>query len=274
MDNWDDVLNDQAPGGVGGDAAKPADDGVLVASSKFAAKCRSCSKTIDVGAPAWFQRSGEPGRKTTCKKRKVSTRRKPVTKLTPEMLLDPRRGIVAVYREFSALKVKSGSKHAPAELRRVLAKYAEWAHALLPDVEFGQFVEKLDKVSQRPVLHRLAFLRDVQQGVASLDDLAMEEEAEGVDSSGRAVREEEFPDADDFPDAEDDFDDDAMAAELGIDDFDDEGETQDYGAEDGGVEDGDDGADALSALDESAQAAAAQRAQALAEALALDEEGL
>ena len=53
-----------------------------------------------------------------------------------------------------------------------------------------------------------------------------------------------------------------------------EDETQDYGAEDGGVGDGDDGADALSALDESAQAAAAQRAQALAEALALDEEGL
>ena len=32
----------------------------------------------------------------------------------------------------------------------------------------------------------------MQQGVASLDDLAMEEEAEGVDSSGRAVRVDEY----------------------------------------------------------------------------------
>jgi len=40
---------------VSGAAAtgSPADDGVLVAASKFASKCRGCQATIDIGDSAW-----------------------------------------------------------------------------------------------------------------------------------------------------------------------------------------------------------------------------
>ena len=58
---WDSVLDDMddADLGIGvnlADGGDPSDDGFLMTSGlKNANKCRDCSKTLDVGTPAWCE---------------------------------------------------------------------------------------------------------------------------------------------------------------------------------------------------------------------------
>jgi len=112
------------------------------------------------------------------------------------MLCDLRTGVAAVFREFRTLKFK-GKKHEASDLHKLLGKYAEWAHAILPAVDFSDFVQKLDKLGgNAAVRSRISFLRDVQQGLASLDDL------QEIEDNYNAHRVDEFglPLDDDAPD--------------------------------------------------------------------------
>jgi hypothetical protein len=119
----------------------------MTSGLKNASKCRSCSKTLDVGSPAWFNREGEPGRKVTCQechqqkygdtpppdadkavadeaaKTKVKKIKRTVPKFTPELLLDQHKGLVSVYKNFPKLKFK-GKGHEASDLRRLMAKCA------------------------------------------------------------------------------------------------------------------------------------------------------
>ena len=45
---------------------------------------------------------------------------------------------------FPKLKFK-GKGHETADMRRLMNKYAEWAHILVPEMNFDDFVEKLEK---------------------------------------------------------------------------------------------------------------------------------
>ena len=179
---------------------------------KHANKCRDCSKTIDVGVAAWFNKDGEPGRKTTCvdcHKRKVGEnpeeaaaeaeaaaaenkllktlkKRKLMPKVTAELVTDKEKGLASVYRTFPKLKFR-GKGHEAADLRRLLNKYSDWAHILLPEMEFSDFVGRLEKISGNyKIRGKLELLRNVQQGLCTLDeiddldyDLAARNEGEG-----------------------------------------------------------------------------------------------
>ena len=198
---WDAVLDDAAldaliPGGIGEAGGDPSDDGFLMtAGLKNASKCRDCAKTLDIGTPAWFKKDGEPGRKVTCqechkhkygdaplpseaadradkelleKTRKKNKKAAP--KFAPELLLDRDKGMTAIFKSFPKLKFK-GKGHEASDLRRLLGKYAEWAHVLVPDMDFGEFVTKLEKSANHRVKTKLELLRNVQQGECSLEDI-------------------------------------------------------------------------------------------------------
>ena len=123
------------------------EDGVFMNSSAYANKCRECAKTIDAGSAIWFDKGGEPGRKTTCvqchdvkvpavspededpsvtTQKKTTKKRKAVAKLTPELLCDPHKGITAMFKAFPAVRFK-GKGHEAADLRRLIGKYRECA---------------------------------------------------------------------------------------------------------------------------------------------------
>jgi hypothetical protein len=205
MTSWTNILNSQAPLYDADDdpdvvAPAPIDDGVFMsAGMKYANKCRQCSKTVDVGVPAWFNKDGDPGRKTTCQEchqKKVDAlppgavaaaaedaknkllektiAKKPrrlAPKFTPELLLDKDKGLTAVYKNFPKLKFK-GKGHEAGDLRRLINKYAEWGQILVPGMEFTDFVEKLEKHSGNVrVRTKLEMIRNVQQGLCQLDDL-------------------------------------------------------------------------------------------------------
>ena len=142
-----------------------------------------------------FNRNGEPGRKITCvgchqkkveaaggedagaapkpaeKPKKEVKKRKSVPKITPEILSDPKFGITAVYKTFPKYKFK-GKRHEADDLQKLLHHYAEWAYVVSPDLEFTDFVSKMGKcVGNWKVRSRLDFVRSVEQGVCSIDDL-------------------------------------------------------------------------------------------------------
>ena len=202
---WSDVLNqtdamraaDLADADIdagGGVALNPADDGFLMTSGlKNASKCRTCSKTLDIGTPAWFNKEGEPGRKVTCQEchqktygdmpnpadeknkveEKTKTAKKPkklAPKFSHELLLDHKKGMVSVYKNFQNLKWK-GKGHEASDLRRLMAKYAEWAHILVPDMPFSEFIQRLEKGNSRMLHSKLEQIRNVQQGFCTIEDI-------------------------------------------------------------------------------------------------------
>ena len=80
-------------------------------------------------------------------------------KFEPKMLLDKDKGLTAVFKSFQ--KIPFGGKgHEASDLRKLLNKYREWAHTLIPEMEFGDFVTKLEKGSAAPVRHKLSLIRD------------------------------------------------------------------------------------------------------------------
>lgn len=115
-----------------------------------------------------FLKDGEPGRKVTCqechkqkygdakpdeaenradrelaeKTRKKNKKLAP--KFTPDLLLDRNKGLTAVFKSFPKHKFK-GKGHEASDLRKLLGKYAEWAHVLVPDMEFTDFITRLEK---------------------------------------------------------------------------------------------------------------------------------
>ena len=204
MTTWGAYLNTQDLLGradaIAGAAASAADDGVLMQQGlKNASKCRECSKTLDVGTAAYFNKEGEPGRKITCKechdakappdgdeaaapvteKKRPAKKRRVVARLTPEVLVEA-KGIAMVYKAFPKVSFK-GRGHEVDDLRKLLNKcarrtrhpagahtpagastrrpltaararlrYAEWAHTLVPEMDFNDVVEKLEKVGGAP----------------------------------------------------------------------------------------------------------------------------
>ena len=140
-----------------------------------------------------FDKDGEPGRKITCQEchqskvdaaaaegggdeevpktqKKATKKRKVPPKLTPEALCDKHKGITAVYKAFPAVRFK-GKGHEATDLRRLLDKYREWGHTLLPEMEFTDLVEKIEKLKHNSrVRDRVNFIRSVQQGLCSIDD--------------------------------------------------------------------------------------------------------
>ena len=166
-------------------------DGVRMANGlKNPNNCRLCNKLIDLGTPAWYNRNGQPGKKITCeachdakasanteqvddtepKRRRTLKPRRKAPKLTTDLLL-AKNGLTSVYRNFCTLKFK-GRKHERSDLKLLLNKYQEWAHQLLPDMPFADFVAGLDKVgASAPVKYRINFLRDVQLGLANIEEL-------------------------------------------------------------------------------------------------------
>ena len=170
----------------------------MAKGGQFANKCRACQKTIDVGVAAWFNKDAALGQKNTCVAchqlhldmdpdaaaeiaeqaaadaklaRTISKKRRTLPKVTAELLLDKEKGLQAVYKNFPKLKFK-GKGHETADLRRLLNKYAEWAHILLPEMEFADFTTKLEKVSGNwRVRSKLELLRNVAQGLCGLDDM-------------------------------------------------------------------------------------------------------
>ena len=182
------------------------EDGFLMTSGlKNASKCRGCAKTLDIGTPAWFNKEGEPGRKVTCQECHVRkfgeapaeaavgakdvsenalTKVKKVRKLAPKydhtLLLDRDKGLTSVYRNFQ--KIKFGGKgHEAADLRKLLGKYAEWAHILVPNMEFTDFIERLEKGANMRVRSKLENIRNVQQGMCSLEEIDDYELADKVE---------------------------------------------------------------------------------------------
>ena len=130
-------VHGESHGNEGSDALP---DGFLMTNGlKNASKCRSCSKTLDVGTPAWFDREGEAGRKVTCQEchtakhgeaapavsqenkllekptKKKQKRTQP--RFTPEMLLDPKKGMVPVYKSFPKIKFR-GEGHEQEDLHK------------------------------------------------------------------------------------------------------------------------------------------------------------
>ena len=117
-----------------------------------------------------FNKDGEPGRKVTCQEchqskygdtpppdaskdaDDVKTKPKKIRKLAPKfehhMLLDHKKGLVSVFKTFPKYKFK-GKGHEASDLRRLLGKYAEWAHILIPDMGFSDFVQKVEKGNNR-----------------------------------------------------------------------------------------------------------------------------
>ena len=115
-----------------------------------------------------FLKEGEPGRKVTCqdchkqkygdaKPGEVENRadrelaektrkknKKLAPKFTPDLLLDRNKGLTAVFKSFPKHKFK-GKGHEASDLRKLLGKYAEWAHVLVPDMEFTDFITRLEK---------------------------------------------------------------------------------------------------------------------------------
>ena len=84
--------------------------------------------------------------------------------MTPELLCDPQKGVTAMYKAFPAMRFK-GKGHEAADLRRLLAKYREWGHTLLPEMEFSDLMEKVEKLKHNArVRDRVNFVRSVQQG--------------------------------------------------------------------------------------------------------------
>ena len=147
MTTWGAYLNTQDLLGradaIAGAAASAADDGVLMQQGlKNASKCRECSKTLDVGTAAYFNKEGEPGRKITCKechdakappdgdeaaapvteKKRPAKKRRVVARLTPEVLVEA-KGIAMVYKAFPKVSFK-GRGHEVDDLRKLLNKCA------------------------------------------------------------------------------------------------------------------------------------------------------
>ncbi len=200
-------------------ANAPADDGVRMAGGlRNPNNCRLCNTMVDVGTPAYYNREGEPGRKITCeqchdanvaanpdaaaddaepatRKKRAAKVRRLAPKLTPELLLS-KRGLISVYKSFRAIKFK-GRKHERADLKHLLAKYAEWAHELLPEMPFTEFVERLDKAgSNMGVKERLMRVRDVELGHCDIDelyDLEDRGDRQVVDDDGLALSDDGLP---------------------------------------------------------------------------------
>ena len=167
----------------------------MTSGVKNASKCRDCSKTIDIGTPAWYNKEGDPGRKVTCQECHVKkygeepppaaakegeeadgakTAKKKQKKLAPkfshDLLLDPQKGLVSVFKSFPKLKFK-GKGHEASDLRRLLNKYAEWAHVLVPEMEFSDFIGRLEKGSNARVREKLDQIRNVVQGFCQIEDI-------------------------------------------------------------------------------------------------------
>ena len=238
---------------VGGGGGDPSEDGFLMTSGlKNASKCRSCATTLDVGTPAWFNRDGEPGRKVTCQechkkkfgdappvdpagdavdakdggaKPKTTKKRKLAPKFTPEMLLDKDKGLTAVFRSFQKIPFQ-GKGHETSDLRRLLNKYREWAHTLVPETDFGDFVAKLEKGSTSRVRVKLSQIRDV---VAGLIDMETLEQMEEYELSARADARADLHAAQDMLTFGDDDDDDWMAQPLADGEGDDLGDAALFG---------------------------------------------
>ena len=62
--------------------------------------------------------------------------------MTPELLCDKNKGLTAMFKAFPAVRFK-GKGHEVADLRRLLGKYREWGHTLLPEMEFTDLMEKV-----------------------------------------------------------------------------------------------------------------------------------
>jgi hypothetical protein len=191
MDALRDGLYENEDDGTG--PGDPSDDGFLMTSGlKNASKCRSCSKTLDVGTPAWFNKEGEPGRKVTCQEchkakygdapaggedgekvaieKTTKKKKRVVPKFTPDLLCDREKGLVSIFKSFPKLKFR-GKGHEAADLRRLLAKYQEWANILVPEMELGDFITRLEKGSNHRVRTKLELIRNVQQGLCTLEDI-------------------------------------------------------------------------------------------------------
>ncbi|KAL1510775.1 hypothetical protein AB1Y20_007061 [Prymnesium parvum] len=177
----------------GAASAVAHDDGVILAGGlKTAAKCRACARTLDVGAPAWFNKDGALGKKITCgecharklepmeaqeaiaeaeTKKKAPKRKRVIPKLEPEMLLDREKGLPSVYKAFPKLKFK-GKGHEASDLRKLLNKYSEWGHTLLPDMATSEFFLRLEKLGgNHRVRAMVDNIRNVQQGLCTLDEI-------------------------------------------------------------------------------------------------------
>ena len=91
--------------------------------------------------------------------------------MTPELLCDKNKGLTAMFKAFPAVRFK-GKGHEVADLRRLLGKYREWGHTLLPEMEFTDLMEKVEKLKHNSrVRDRVNFVRSVQQGLCSIDDV-------------------------------------------------------------------------------------------------------
>lgn len=95
-----------------------------------------------------------------------------------------------MFRNFPKLKFKGKGCEA-ADLRRLVNKYAEWAHILVPNMEFSDFVEKLEKLSgNNRVRTKLELIRNVVQGICREEDID-DYEIELQDRAERAAAEGE-----------------------------------------------------------------------------------
>jgi len=209
--SWGQLLAEEQAARLSSSSA--ADDGLLLTSGlKTAGKCRDCNTTLDIGIAAWFNRDGGPGNKITCQKchqskvdaaarstdgtgdagsapaaapkKTVTKQRRKQPKLTKDLLMDRSKGILAVFKAFPKIKFK-GKGHEASDLRKLLNKYAEWAHVLLPDMDFSMFATKLEKdfSGNMYVRQRVDFVRNVQQGLCEIDELNdydLAERADGI----------------------------------------------------------------------------------------------
>ena len=236
---------------VGGGGGDPSEDGFLMTSGlKNASKCRSCATTLDVGTPAWFNRDGEPGRKVTCQechkkkfgdappvdpagdavdakdggaKPKTTKKRKLAPKFTPEMLLDKDKGLTAVFRSFQKIPFQARGTRRPTSAGSL--PYREWAHTLVPETDFGDFVAKLEKGSTSRVRVKLSQIRDV----VALIDMETLEQMEEYELSARADARADLHAAQDMLTFGDDDDDDWMAQPLADGEGDDLGDAAFFG---------------------------------------------
>lgn len=153
-------------------ARRQHDNGTFIKALQYANTCHQCRADVPAGSAGWYNKEAESGQRITCEAchakqlgdaeaagadgdgahgapdeaqpKRAAKKRAPQPKVDEAVLRGP-DGLRKLYSIASAKGALKRSRDEAKDLRRILGLYKEWAHKMVPAMDFGVILERTEK---------------------------------------------------------------------------------------------------------------------------------